>query len=484
MRRRARKKTPKEKKQQLSYFSSPRQQALDMKLFLNTNYTTFNRKHVVAIVLAFVFIFTPVITVLALTDQERAVLEAELKVLEAEIAEKEKLLSQQKQQTGSISRDVSILTNQIEQAKLSIKAKNLQINKISEEIGNKEEVIETLDEKIEREKESLAQLLRKTNEINDTSLIHIILSNESLSEFYVDLDSFQSIKEDIRASVAEIEQVQGITAEEKKALEDKKNAEMDTKASLEDSKKKVELNEQEKKRLLSVSKGKESEYQTVLADRQKRAAAIRSALFQLRDSGAIPFGDALAYAESAQKKTGVRPAIVLAVLEQESNYGANVGSCYLKDPITGAGVGKNTGTPFSNVMKPSRDVTPFLAITKKLGIDPYTTPVSCPLSIGYGGALGLAQFIPSTWTIFENRIAAAVGVSPVSPWIPEHGIMASSMYLGDLGAGKGGYTAELNAACRYYGGGTACTSITTTYGTQVMTRAARIQANIDILHSF
>jgi septal ring factor EnvC (AmiA/AmiB activator) len=264
LRRRARKKTPKEKKQQLSYFSSPRQQALDMKLFLNTNYTTFNRKHVVAVVLAFVFIFTPVITVLALTDQERAVLEAELKVLEAEIAEKEKLLSQQKQQTGSISRDVSILTNQIEQAKLSIKAKNLQINKISEEIGNKEEVIETLDEKIEREKESLAQLLRKTNEINDTSLIHIILSNESLSEFYVDLDSFQSIKEDIRASVAEIEQVQGITAEEKKALEEKKNSELDTKASLEDSKKKVELNEQEKKRLLSVSKGKESEYRQFL----------------------------------------------------------------------------------------------------------------------------------------------------------------------------------------------------------------------------
>ncbi len=455
-----------------------------MKISSKQIYSEINRKHIIAVLFAFIFMMTPVLTVLALTEQERAALVAELVVLEAEISEKEKLLAGQKKQTGSISRDVSILTNQIAQAKLNIKAKNLQITKLSEEIVNKQDVIETLDQKIEREKESLAQLLRKTNEINDTSLIHIVLGKQSLSEFYVDLDSFQSIKEDIRLSVAEIEQVQGKTTEEKQALEDKKNAEVDTKVSLEDSKKKVELNEQEKKKLLSVSKGKETEYQKVLAERQKKASSIRAALFQLRDSGAIPFGTALTYAESAQKKTGVRPAVVLAVLEQESNYGANVGSCYLKNTVTGAGVGKNTGTPFSNVMKPTRDVTPFLAITKKLNLDPFTTPVSCPLSFGYGGALGLAQFIPSTWVIFENRISVTLGVSSVSPWVPEHGIMASSMYLGDLGAGKGGYTAELNAACRYYGGGSGCTSITTVYGTQVMTRAARIQANIDILHSF
>ena len=44
-------------------------------------------------------------------------------------------------------------------------------------------------------------------------------------------------------------------------------------------------------------------------------------------------------------KTTIDPAFLLAIITQESKLGANVGQCYLSDPDTGAGVGKNTGTP-------------------------------------------------------------------------------------------------------------------------------------------
>lgn len=440
-----------------------------------------------AMVLSFSFLVVPTMHVFALTDQERAQLEAELSQLEAEIAQKQTLLNQQKQETGSIKRDISILTSQIEKAKLDIKAKTLLINKLSDEIDNKESTIGDLREQMDAEKDSLAQLIRKTNEFSDTTLIHMIASNNSLSEFYSDLDSFESIREEIKVSLDQLRGVESKTEEEKASLEEKQNSEMDTKMALETSKKSVEANEGEKKKLLTVSQSKESEYQKVLAERQKRASEIRSALFALRDAGAIPFGDALDYATSASKVTGVRPAFVLAILTQESNLGANIGSCYLKDPVTGAGVGKNTGTPFARVMKPDRDVSPFLALTKALGLDPYTTPVSCPWSTGYGGGMGPSQFIPSTWNILKSRIASATGASVASPWVPFHAITASSLYLGDLGASAGGYTAERNAACKYYSG-SVCTPgrvpANAFYGDQVMAKAAQIQANIDILQSF
>ena len=189
----------------------------------------------------------------------------------------------------------------------------------------------------------------------------MIASKDRLSDFYGDLDTYESIRNEIKVSLEEIRHVQGKTLEEKSSLEEKQNQEVDTKVLLEQNRKKVEANEKEKQRLLSISKNKESEYQKLLAERQKKAAAIRAALFSFRDSGAIPFGDALTYAEEASKITGVRPAFVLAILKQETNLGANIGSCYLKDTVTGAGVGKNTGTPFAKVMKPDRDVTPFLA---------------------------------------------------------------------------------------------------------------------------
>jgi|JI10StandDraft_1071094.scaffolds.fasta_scaffold03913_17 peptidoglycan hydrolase CwlO-like protein len=422
---------------------------------------------------------------MALTPEERAKLEAELAQLEVEIKEKEALLNQQKSQTGSIKKDISVLTSQIEKTRLDIKAKTLLINKLSSDIDEKEEVIETLEEKSRREKDSLRRLIQKTNEFSDVTLIHMIASKDRLSEFYGDLDVYESIRNEIKVSLEEIRHIQGKTLEEKSSLEEKQNAEVDASVLLAENKKKVEANEKEKQRLLSISKSKESEYQKLLAERQKEAAAIRSALFSFRDSGAIPFGDALTYAEEASKITGVRPAFVLAILKQETNLGANIGSCYLKDTVTGAGVGKNTGTPFAKVMKPDRDVAPFLALTAALGMDAFTTPVSCPWAGGgWGGAVGASQFIPSTWAIMKTRVANAVGVTVASPWIPKHAIMASSMYLDDLGAGVGGYTAERNAACKYYSG-SSCTPgrvpANVFYGDQVMAKAAEIQANIDIL---
>lgn len=92
--------------------------------------------------------------------------------------------------------------------------------------------------------------------------------------------------------------------------------------------------------------------------------------------------------------------------------------------------------------------------------------------------MGPAQFIPSTWNGMKSKIASATGKSVPDPWNPSDAIMASALLLRDLGAAAGTYTAERNAACRYYGGGRACTSVTSTYGNQVMAKTANIQENM------
>ena len=92
------------------------------------------------------------------------------------------------------------------------------------------------------------------------------------------------------------------TERQRQQLKTKEELEMDAKQALESAKRKVELTEDEKQKLLSVSKSKEKTYEQLLAERKAKAAQIRSALFSLRDSSAIPFGDALAYAEAASAK--------------------------------------------------------------------------------------------------------------------------------------------------------------------------------------
>src|SRR5262249_38632221 len=145
----------------------------------------------------------------------------------------------------------------------------------------------------------------------------------------------------------------------------------DAKKVVEQKQTQIASDKTQKQQVLAATQLSEAAQQKVLAANQAKAEQIRAALFPLRDTGAIQFGDALTYAKQAQAKTGVDPAFILAILTQESNLGANVGQCYLSNDTTGAGIGKNTGTVFANVMSPTRDVPIFLQLAASLGFDPH-----------------------------------------------------------------------------------------------------------------
>ena len=137
-------------------------------------------------------------------------------------------------------------------------------------------------------------------------------------------------------------------------------------------------------------------------------------------------------------------------------------------------------------MKPSRDVQPFLAITSALGLDYKSMPVSCPQSIGYGGGMGPAQFIASTWVLpdLNSRVKQALNMSSMpNPWDPQTAFMASGLFLSDLGADSSSYSAQRTAACKYNSGQTCYNAVTgkpnlgLSYGESVMGLTDRIQQN-------
>lgn len=363
----------------------------------------------------------------------------ELADIEAQLADLLKKQEKQKKQTGTLKGDVDYLNSQINALKAKIKARELVIAQLKVSIKEKTKTIGALSEKIESEHQSLAQLLRNTNEFDNENVLHLVLSNDTVSDFYSDLESYNSIKRAIKDSVDEINGVKTETESQKKDLESQQDAEFNAKYELESAQKKVSQSETEKKKLLAISQQKEAAYKTLAAEKKARADKIRSALFNLAGTSTkIDFGTALSYANEAKTKFGIDPAFLLAILTQESNLGANVGQCYLTDQATGAGVGKNSGTPFKNVMKPmglpgrKGDIQDFLRITSTLGLPWNKTAVSCPIPSvgGYGGAMGPAQFIPSTWAGYESRLRNVLGHSP-NPWAPRDAFFGLAMMLPD-----------------------------------------------------
>jgi membrane-bound lytic murein transglycosylase B len=417
-----------------------------------------------------------------ITGKSEAELQADLALCNAEIKKWQGILSGTRARVSSIDGDVQALTAKIRSAEATIKSKNIAISQLTKDIDARSEKIVSLEERIEEGKRSLAQLIRRTHEIDEYSLPEVVLANKSLSDFFIDLDAFNAVQENLEEHFFAVRQQISETEAERVRLGEIQDKEQDAKYEVELQKKKTAQMEAEQRELLAATKQEAKTYEEIVADRQAKANQINAALFRLRgiDGGGIPFKEALAYAKEAEQQTGVRAAFILGILRQESNLGVNVGQCLLVDPKTGAGKGKNTGTPFSRVMKPDRDVSYFLDLMKRLGRDPYFTPVSCPQSVGYGGAMGPTQFIPSTWSMYEGRIATAFGISVADPWNPEHAIMATAIFLQDLGAGRGGYSAEREAAGRYYAGGN-WASLGLGYAASVLSHTEQYQADIDFL---
>lgn len=414
--------------------------------------------------------------------ERRARLSAELARIEADIAANRATLAETQKERTTLERDIAILDNQIKTAQLQIKQRDITLANIGTDIGSKRVAIRGVDDKVSRSEEALAHLIRRTREIDDLSLVELALS-QSLTGFFEDIDVYVNLQSQLDSSFDVLLAQREDLSARKEALETRQAEEEELRKLQLLEKQAIEKKEREKQQILTATRGEEKAYQELITTKERTAAQIRAALFDLRDSGAIPFGTAYEYAKQAGTATGVRPALILAILRQETNLGENVGQCLLTNsPSKGDGKGKNTGRAFSQVMKASRDVDPFMAITAELGLDPFSQVVSCPPGYGYGGAMGPAQFIPSTWMLYKDRLARITGQNPPNPWSPRTAIFATALLMADNGADAGTRSAERLAALRYFAGwANANKSSYAFYGDAVMDFVDQYQEDINVL---
>ncbi len=415
-----------------------------------------------------------------LTDTYRAQLQAQLDIINAAIAQQQKVLDTKQQEHTSLNRDIAILDAQIKQAQLSINARTLVIQQLTSSIEDKQNTIFGLNTQLNSELESLGAIMREKDQLDTTSLVVAVMSAESLSQFFGDLASFDQINVQMQSSFTKIQTTKQTTQQEKDDLEAQLEEETQLRQVQQLQASQITDQEDQKQQILTETKGQEKAYQALIAQNQKSAAQIRAALFQLTGSAAIPFGKALDYATLAAKETGIRPAFLLGIIAEESDLGQNVG----------------TGS-WTVDMNKTRDMPIFKAITASLGLNPDTMPVSKKPWYGYGGAMGPAQFIPSTWALYagyvkpdwhydssKDRVGKLTGATPPNPWNPEDAFMAAAIYLTDSGAdGKTSATEFKAAMCYLAGCGNTNNKSLQFYGQQVAALAQKYQCQIDILNN-
>lgn len=413
----------------------------------------------------------------AITPQEeRQALEEELKKLEQTIGQYEQDITKTQGEKRTLQNQITVLRKKIEKLNLQIQQSNVMIRDVKLQIVDTEGSIIRTSSEIEQSKERLGGVLRNIYEEDKKSFAEILLQGDDLSDFFGNVTFLEILNTENQELLKNIKGLKISLESQKESLDNEKD---DLGRIL-----KIQLlqkqdgqsTKSEKETLLDQTKGKESNYQKLLAETQKKAAEIRARIFELIGVPKAPtFGEAYDIAKYVETITGVRPAFLLAVLTQESNIGKNVGQCFLKNTATGDGVRIKNNEPVAKVMKPTRDLAPFLAITGELGRNPLETPVSCPMEYGWGGAMGPAQFLPSTWVLYKDRLKAVAG-KPADPWGIKDAFLAAGLYLSDSGAAEKTYNSEWRAAMIYFSGST--NAKYKFYGDSVMKITSRYEEDI------
>lgn len=396
-------------------------------------------------------------------------LKKQIQEIEKQIENYESLIEEKQNEKKSLKNEIYILEKKLNKQQLEIRESSLTLKYINEQIQDTLNKIEDLERKLKIEKSSLAEYLKLFYKYKERPILFLVLQG-NLSDFFNDLYALETIQKGIQNSFAVINELKNQLNSERNDLENQKD---DVSALLFIQKiQRDNLSETKKNKneLLKQTQGQEKLYKEYLKKIQKTAAEIRKQLYILEGWGiSLNFEEAYKKAKKITDQINIRPAFLLALLKVESNWGQNVGR----------------GT-WKQDMKPNQHEA-FLKITSKLGLNPDDVPVSrrqvCPGGkiCGWGGALGPAQFLPTTWLSYEEKIAKITGHNPPSPWDIDDAFAAAAIKLAEAGATRQTYQNEWKAAMIYFAGSRWNSPIYRFYGNSVLALAKKIQQDINIM---
>lgn len=424
------------------------------------------------------FLVLPFFNTKATVQDEIDAKNRQIEELQKQIDEYEKQAEGAHNQSQTLQNEINNLNAKISQVQLEIKSLGLSINKTNLEIGATETKIDNAENEINKHKNALGQYIKIINENDQRTLTEILLKNQNLSDFFNDLNSIQTTQDNLKTAINNIKELKNQLEEHQANLEDKQT-ELERLKDLQDlENRSLTQNKTQKNKLLKDTKGQESKYQELVKKSQKDLQAIKDQIGYLIQNG-VSAEEAIKYGQLAAIGAGIRPAFLIAELEVESKLGINVGKCYITDTTSGNSRKITTGQVFKRGINPTRDLALFISITRDLGKDPFQTPISCWPGSGWGGAMGPAQFIPSTWVAYAAQVARLVGRSTANPWNIEDAFTAAAVKLANGGATSKTRAGEVAASKAYYCGNSKSTSSgCINYANIVQRKAAEIETNL------
>jgi len=203
-----------------------------------------------------------------------------LQSIEAEIAKYEAELQEVGAERQTLQSAINRLeterkkvTAEISKTEAQISSTDLEINKLTLEMSATEQNIAVTEA-------AIGSIIRAQYQASNQSLVELLLQNDRLSDFWTEIDTFDSIKNEMATKVATLSQLQTELLERRDVNEVKRSSLADLKDQYTDQNSVLVSSRAEQAELLSATRNEEAEYQALLASQQ---AARELIMGELRD---------------------------------------------------------------------------------------------------------------------------------------------------------------------------------------------------------
>ncbi len=349
--------------------------------------------------------------------------------LVGDISDTQKRIEKERAKEAALANELGQINVSLSKTQAAIAAAKTRISEATNDIDRKQAEIELMQERIEGNRLILTGLLREIRAESDDPLFGSMLSGDDMTRALNNPDRFRTVGDRIRGILDDMRSSREQVAVEKASLEELKQEHEELLGDKLEEKQTLASD-------LTETQADLADQRKVIADLQSKLNALRSRYSELLGES-VSTDDILKAAKFAASATGMNKSFLLGVLVQESNKGQSVGTCDYKES-------KMTSTQLSALKK----------IADELDYNYKKLKFSCPPKSysGTGGAMGVAQFMPTTWLGYQGTISSLTGHHPPDPWNLVDGVTAMASKLANDGAAKKDRFYEAKSYCVYLAG--------------------------------
>lgn len=397
------------------------------------------------------FLSAPFISFSQSTESLEGELTAKLSEINSQITSHRGEIQRLQSKNRSLKEEVELIDKEIDKTKLQMQAIDLVVQDLKVQLNAIEKKIDALQVRISKLKERLSRSIEILYQLDGRSSVEILFSHGKFSDFFNQVQYLRNLQKDIKKGLGELSEAKVALDEEEEHINAKRISQEKLLALERFEKQEMESNKKRKTEVIKTNTSHSISLEHKSSALEEVARQLRERLYVVNGlTQSVGLSEAYKKASAVSSNVGINPAFLMAILKVESDLGSNIG-----------------GGNWQKDMH-SRDRNAFLQITQKLNFDPDKMPVSSAPKYGWGGAMGPAQFLPSTWLSYEERIASITGHNPPNPWDLEDAFAAAAIKLAATGATSREYNGEWQAAMRYFAGGRWQNPAYSFYGDRVM----------------